>query len=331
MAYSPCIAVRILIAWALLSGGAPRPPSTQDEVTGVGLNGYLPINIFSENGRDPRILLSRASNEARRLLPNALAVTDENIVGFDGNARKLVSNAVLVSPCYALTEYHSIFGRKRDLTKSHNMQLWLGQGELRDGFRYMVTARPVRTNTEPSNGLNGLVLLQLAGCAGKRLGWIALSIPGRQRIKNRIVGAAAYHGDLPFTKIAYQPSCSIRTLDRLVGLLFHDCASVGGASSGMIFERVGADIRLIALHFGSNGPAFSTVIRKFSYGYANYAVPLDMLCENKEMLDIIVDDIEAFGGANPASSTGGEAGRSTKMRLARECSDVPITSKWQRL
>ena len=263
------------------------------------------VNIFSPNGKDPRQLISRSVPAAGKLLPLGYMITDTPIEGMSGKTGRPASNAFLVSPCYALAVYHGIFGARinRPL-QEYPVKIWLGDGALSNGFRYSITAQPIRIHERAGNDRNGLVLMQLEQCAGKRLGWVSLLLSGDQAMVGRTVSMASYSLDLPLTSIAYQPTCSIRARDTISGFLLHDCASMPGSSGGVIFSMISGEVFAVAANWGA-ATMRRGLLERYTHQDASLAVGFDMLKETPDIINIINDDIAAFKGNNPAKAASG--------------------------
>ena len=262
------------------------------------------INVFAMNGVDPRVQRDRAEEAVRPYLPVGFAVTNKAIVGLDGVSGVKESNAFLVSPCYAIVDYHGVFGKERDMNlplEDYSMTINLGVGELQNGFKWALKMTPVALNVKQSNGRNGLVLMQLEKCAGKKLGWMNLAIPGAKSLVGQQVDMIAYHGDLSKAKLALQKGCKIQGYSSS-GMVTHDCSGRPGSTGGILAKRdAEGNPIVVATNWGTN-QEHAGVLKQFSGLTANVAVPLDMIKENPEMMKVITDDIEAFGLENPATT-----------------------------
>jgi len=256
-------------------------------------------NVFSAAGIDPRHAVARNQEEARPFLPVGVASTDEPVESLSGKVDREQSTAFLVSPCYAIADYHGVFGKSIVTGRNYTMTIALGSGELESGFQYALKMRPVRTARIPGHGKNGLILMQLERCAGKRLGWLELWVAGTENLVGTSVGMAGYPGDRSVDKLSLQLDCRIRGRNTVNGLLKHDCASRPGASGGPIFVVRDGHIQVIATGWGSSSE-IDKVLQTYSDENANLAVPLDMLRDNPEILQVIKSDIDAFGKPNPA-------------------------------
>ena len=259
------------------------------------------INLFAMNGVDPRVQTDRAQEAVRPYLPAGFAVTDAPILGLDGTTGVKESNAFLVSPCYALVDYHGVYGKQKNPNQEYSMTIHLGVGELENGFKWALKMTPVPMNVKQENGRNGLVLMQLEKCAGKKLGWMNLTIPGAKSLVGQSVDMVAYHGDLSKAKLAMQKNCKIQGYNSMSGMLTHDCGARAGSTGGMLVKRdANGSPVVVATNWGA-GVEREGVLKEFSREQANIAVPLDMIKENPEMMQIISDDIKAFGQENPAT------------------------------
>lgn len=256
-------------------------------------------NVFSPNGIDPRRHVSRNQQEARPFLPVGVASNDEPIESLSGEIGRQQSTAFLVSPCYAIADYHGVFGKSIIPGRDYAMTITLGDGELESGFQYALKMRPVRTARNPGHGKNGLILMQLEQCAGKKLGWLELWVPGAASLVGAKVGMAAYPGDRPVNKLSLQLDCRITGRNIVNGLIKHDCASRPGASGGPIFVVKDSHAQVVATDWGGSSE-IGRVLRSYSDKNANLAVPLDMLNLNHEMVEVISSDIKAFNMPNPA-------------------------------
>ena len=266
----------------------------------LGLLNSASANIFDPSGIDPRLAIDRAAPTSRTFLPVGLAITNGEIVGLDGMSGRRQSNAFLVSPCYALVDYHGVFGRTRSEDVDYSMTLMLGAGDLPNRFRYAVTMKPVRLSKNAGHGRNGLVLMQLARCAGERVGWMPIEPLTPSQLIGVQVGMVGFSTDRPSSYTTVQGSCRIRGVSKMTQMLMHDCASRPGSTAAPLFTLKNGVAVAIASNWGGTVEK-DGVLRMFTSEHTNLAVSLDVLQENPDITEVIESDIAAFGRPNPAA------------------------------
>lgn len=279
------------------------PISRGVEKTPFGSAKMQRVNIFSKDGRDPRVRIDRSDPSVSQFAPIGLAVANREIVGLNGVNSIATSNAIVVSPCFAIVDYHGVYGKGLEPGRSYidySMTIYLGSGELKHGFRWALRMMPVPIKKPQSNGRNGIVLMQMEKCAGQKVGWMDLYIPGRESLVGMKVDMAAYHGDLPPDKIVFQKGCHVRGSSSS-GMVTHDCATRAGASGGALVTRGrNGNWVLIATNWGA-GVEVSSILTDFNGTSANIGVPVDSMKETSEVIDIISKDIKEFGRQNAAA------------------------------
>ena len=135
------------------------------------------INYFEENGPNHVTEVSR-ERRSKALRPVGLLESDSAVLIPDkSGARKkaglpshdkIAGTAFLISPCYILTNYHTVFGSgsvNRKLTSTFSVPDDTGNAY------YKMSARPIVEGTFDDDW----ALMALDKCAGERVGWMEIA------------------------------------------------------------------------------------------------------------------------------------------------------------
>jgi V8-like Glu-specific endopeptidase len=207
----------------------------------VAACGAATANIFAADGADPRRFVAADSPEARRLAPVG-AIASEYVLldkrGF-GHVPPGAGTAFLVSPCYAMTNYHVLFGDQTltpDPMSAYTLEVRFAIGDARGVPAGAADKGPMRARgrVRYAGSLDGsapdIALVRLDGCPGRRLGWYELAAATGDDIDGVAVDQAGYSQDRGMRRLSVQHGCHIRAAAPRQEWLLHDCASRDGAS-----------------------------------------------------------------------------------------------------
>ena len=138
-------------------------------------------NYFGDENGKPYVLEHDRKGKRRVYAPIAVVTTDREIE--IGNKKSRGSgNAFLVSPCYAVTNQHVVFGTTdpveipKEKIKTYTLTMTLV--DENDSMSKRVKATPIifggyNRHSETPSRLNDWALLKLDDCWGRKIGWIS--------------------------------------------------------------------------------------------------------------------------------------------------------------
>jgi V8-like Glu-specific endopeptidase len=260
---------------------------------------HVSANVFAADGRDPRHVQPR-SGEAhafaaigvlRNNSPIAMLDDDDHLLYTRGEA-----TAFLVSPCYAVTNYHAVFGEgsgPEDAQTDHSVTLSLGDHSGGRGFRERVRAVPAFWGdfSEDQGGQDWAVL-RLDRCVGSQIGWLDLTPRSPTAIGAARLSIAGYPGDKDQAVLWRADGCGVMVRPRDVGLWSSDCAASPGSSGSPVFLIEDGGLRVVGIMEGADDDV-PGVQRRYSASYANLVVDVSAILRRKEVRAAIKADIEA--------------------------------------
>lgn len=274
----------------------------------VAACGAATANIFAADGADPRRFVAADSPEARRLAPVG-AIASEYVLldkrGF-GHVPPGAGTAFLVSPCYAMTNYHVLFGDQTltpDPMSAYTLEVRFAIGDARGVPAGAADKDPMRARgrVRYAGSLDGsapdIALVRLDGCPGRRLGWYELAAATGGDIDGVAVDQAGYSQDRGMRRLSVQHGCHIRAAAPRQGWLLHDCASRDGASGSPLIDRTPGGVpRVVAINVGELAPT-RAIQPAFDRRRANVAIDLATLAKMPLVADAIARD--RAGARNP--------------------------------
>jgi V8-like Glu-specific endopeptidase len=272
---------------------APQPLPTPDSL--VFNEGLLQqVNIFSVEGKDPRAVVDLRREQGLR-----------PVVQISG------STGFLVSPCYALAAYHSIFGTRKPNDPLPSVTD--GVPEVRESgslsFRTVAATPEVWGEGHIQDRIReDWVLLRLNACEGKRVGWMELTQEAGS-LAGTPVSMAGYPNDKPRTSLWRN---SVGAIHHEGGGVLQDCllnsAATRGGSSGSPLYRVSAEGLVVLGMQVRVRNEYSGII--VSYDECQTNIALDIRPIRRRIASLLEVDIEAFWaespdlfGTNPARSS----------------------------
>jgi V8-like Glu-specific endopeptidase len=263
-------------------------------------------NIFAFDGHDPRAPSPRTGDD-RIYAPVGVVVTGQPVAASEDGRRMVRTrgSVFLVSPCYALTNYHAVFGLAFDgPDPDRDYPVTVSVGADPDyTFRWTVRAHAVRWGKFNRRKEHDWALLKLDGCVGGQpdVGWLDLSAQPGPTMLGEMVALAGYPADKTIDTLWVQPSCKIEAMQDGTAKVLHACAVHGGASGGPLIERVKDAVVAVAIQCGELN-ATEDPLRRWDPRHANTAVTIAEVMQDDEARRLIADDLAAFPGLNPALS-----------------------------
>ena len=256
-------------------------------------------NVFAVDGHDPRHVQPRsgeghafaAIGVLRNNSPIAMLDDDDHLLYARGEA-----TAFLVSPCYAVTNYHAVFGEgsgPRDAQTDHSVTLSLGDRSSGHGFRERVRAAPAFWGDfSEDRGGEDWAVLRLDRCVGAQIGWLDLTPRSPEAIGAGGLSIAGYPGDKDQAVLWRADGCGVTARPQDVGLWSSDCAASPGSSGSPVFLIEDGGLKVVGIMEGADEDR-TDVQRRYSGGVANLVVDVSSILRRSEVRAAIKADIEA--------------------------------------
>ena len=222
----------VLTTWVLLptilAGIQPLPAAAPHGWTAPVVT---EVNIFSTDGNDPREAQAHFGSD-RSFAPIGRISTNQRVP--DPNGENAASGqqlapmvysdgtAFLVSPCYALTNYHVVFGGSRTPGPDKTATVYTFDG---DGASMVATpATPAIWGAMDRvwRPRNDWVLLRLENCVGSHIGWMELGGNAEEGLSPLSVMSVGFAADKDPNTL-WTDQCQLR--DASAGSFLDDCAS----------------------------------------------------------------------------------------------------------
>ena len=259
-------------------------------------------NIFAADGRDPRSYVAEDSAAWRRL--RAVGTVSSDFVLRDKRGMVAVKpgmgTAFLVSPCYAMTNYHVVFGTgtaNPDPMADYPVTLRFGL-RARGGPAVSVRGR-VRVWEDPGATAPDVALIRINGCPGAQLGWYGLS--AARAVPGRPVAMPSVSGDRSMARLSLQPTCRIREAAAGAEWLVHDCATREGASGAPLLDTAAGVPEVLAMNAGEFR-AVSDIQPRYDPRHANWGVSMRFLDRSPRMRAVLQRDILRAKVQNPLAN-----------------------------
>lgn len=271
----------------------------------VGLGGALPAsaNVFALEGRDPRAPQPRIGAD-QLYAPIGVVVTDNAVPASDDGQRQIRTRGTgfLVSPCYALTNYHAVFGLDYDgpdAGRDYTVTFQVG-ADPDYTFAWQVKGTAVRWGAFNQRKEHDWALVRLDACVGGRqdIGWLETSPEPGASMAGLSVVLAGYPSDKPGDSLWAQPPCRIESMQPGTAKVLHGCAVHAGASGGPLIEVGRGSPMAVAIQCGELN-ATAGPIDAYDPRYANTAVTIAEVFQDAEVVKLIEADRSAFPGINP--------------------------------
>lgn len=258
-------------------------------------------NVFAKNGQDPRQARIRTGEASQNLAPIGIAINDSPVPNKSGYNSIGRATTFMVSPCFALVNYHAAFGDV-DIPNpeiEHSMTVHIGVNE-KGGFAYKLKAIVVRAGEKRALSEWDWALLKVEKCPGRKTGWIKLAAVDEFHFAGTKVSMAGFPIDKPADSITVQEDCHLMGLNAGTGNLEHDCASRSGSSGSPLFLMIDGTPTAIAMHVGTDKDR-PEILQQWNPIDTNQAIPMWFLKTRKEVFQLILDDIALWNNRNPAS------------------------------
>ncbi len=286
-----------------LSLGTLRPMYRAALIPLIALSTSAPANEYRDNP-------SRVVSLAKYPQFSVVGELDRDEVLSDGRAQQSRGSAVIVSPCYALTNYHVVFGKddKPLPGKDYTMAFRAGEGQDQGTFAGRTTASPVLWG----NGADeDWALLRLKNCVGtlQQFGWIESS----SRLWD---GLVSNHTQIAAVGYSYRTSRAALSLSvgRVVGKNpWYDMLNVTssfaiGQSGGAAFVIEQGQLRLAGLLTRSDWLPADEIsghrpddFEKWDACRSNYVLPAAYPLNRSDVKSLLDVDKSNWKQGNPAA------------------------------
>jgi V8-like Glu-specific endopeptidase len=253
------------------------------------------VNVFSvdpDDLRDPRREQPQ-TGDGKIYAPIGTVVTDVpvQLQGRDTKPARTRGTAFLVSPCYAMTNYHAVFGElRRPVTeedqKHYTVAFHLGGTETH--------AVPVAQGQYDRDRNRDYALLKLDTCVGADpgIGWLRIG-PLAPNGDTHEVAVAGYPGDKPGNVLWLQDKCHLFGI-RNSFVRTTDCADSRGSSGSPVAVQENGALRVVGI-IRSERNRTEGVLPKYDDAHANIAVDMFRLLRMDSIVaKLILDDVLKF-------------------------------------
>lgn len=261
-------------------------------------------NLFASNGAFPLKL-------ADSLKPpySAIALVEsQNAAPMDHHGIKFSAltsgTGFMVSPCYALTAYHVVFGvGGKTSDPSAPKSVWISLGGNAAGFIYdKLAGRVVRWSDFNRDWRRDWALIEVDSCPGRdrRIGWLPLAEGKSFNPYQGSASVAGYDGAFPRNQMVGQNDCY---LGRLVAVMIirHYCASRPGLSGAPIFVHW-PELRVVAIASREQN-ATPELLPTNDPASANLATYVPDILAASDVRQLIAADLVADHGADLVAPT----------------------------
>ncbi|HEX7760377.1 MAG TPA: serine protease [Caulobacteraceae bacterium] len=260
-------------------------------------------NVFAADGRDPRRVQSR-SGQAHAFAAIGIVRNNQPIAMLDDDERLLYARgeatAFLVSPCYAVTNYHAVFGEDSGPTErdsDHSVTFSVGDRAGDRGFKVWVRGVPVFWGDfrEDQQGEDWAVL-RLDRCVGAdaEIGWLDLAPRPVAALSHASLSIAGYPGDKDQGVLWRADDCRVTARPREPGLWSSDCAASPGASGSPVFLSQNGALKIVGIMEGAENDR-PEVQRRYAPRLANLVVDVSGILRRDDVRTAIDADIRSLG------------------------------------
>ena len=261
--------------------------------------GLWRANVLAADGRDPRHEQPRTERPftAIGLLETLHAVpvmSDDGDVHFEHTQ----STAFLVSPCYAVTNYHSVFGDESapgEAAADYAVTLSVGAGRDGRGFAGHTRAVPV-LHGDPGDDREeeDWALLRLDRCLGADpgIGWLDLSPRPLAAVAARTVSIAGYSSAHDRDRLWREDGCHLMARPRDRSLWSSDCAASDGASGSPVFVTEAGRPRIVGVMEGAEDDR-PGIQRRYTAEAANIVIDIGAIIRQPTVRAAIGADLHA--------------------------------------
>ncbi len=242
------------------------------------------VNIFANDGIDPRHIQSRISDQFMYAPIGKIETLGNVNYRIPGQTEPGSGvghgTGFLISPCYAVTNFHVAFGdfdKSHDWSKKYYVKFEVGPGRD-DSFKYKLLGRveaygPYDITSADSDDWVVILLNECVG-ADPKVGFFETASLDLKNASLTPLTLAGYPADKLQSELWAHHRCSIHRGD---GFEFeHDCASRPGASGAPILVEQNGVMRVVGVNVGEFNPQ-NKVLRKYESSKANKAINLDRI------------------------------------------------------
>ncbi len=260
-------------------------------------------NVFAADGRDPRRVQPR-SGQAHAFAAIGIVRNNRPVAVLDDDERVLYTRgeatAFLVSPCFAVTNYHAVFGEDPASARSgedHSVTFSVGDRPGERGFKAKVRGEPAFWGDfrEDQEGEDWAVL-RLDRCIGADadVGWLDLAARPVSALARGNLSIAGYPGDKDRGLLWRADGCRVIPRPGETALWSSDCAASPGASGSPVFLSEGSTLKIVGVMSGAEDDRHE-VQRRFDPRLANLVVDVRAILRREDVRAAIAADIQTSG------------------------------------
>ena len=242
-------------------------------------------NYFGDENGKPYILEHDRKGKRSIYSPIAVVTTDKEIL--IGNRKSRGSgNAFLVSPCYALTNQHVVFGTAnpieigKEKVKTYTVTMTLV--DENDSMTKKIKATPVdfgafNFDSETPNRMNDWALLKLDDCWGRKIGWVEPWSTGDAVPFGLPAHGSFYPNGIPSDTMTTAIPCKLLyEHDGHEGTVWiNNCSARPGSSGSPIFLITGGIPKAVAIQSASFGEQSAVI--PYSDERGNIAIDMSLI------------------------------------------------------
>jgi V8-like Glu-specific endopeptidase len=262
----------------------------------------VPANVFSVSGTDPRSYVAQNDALWRTLLPVGTVTSEfflRNKNGIGGVASGM-GTAFMVSPCYAMTNYHVLFGGTNFTPNpigTYLVTLRFGLGN--SGEPALSVKGRVRYWGSASSTAPDIALVRLNGCPGVQLGWYELAaMRDSRQLSATPLTMPSFSSDRSMERLSIQQGCRAHAYVPKRGWLLHDCATRKGASGAPLIANLSGVPTVIGINAGEFRAA-SGVQNAYSLQHTNWAVIASEIVKSPQLQAMLQKDRNQAQRLNP--------------------------------
>ena len=258
------------------------------------------INEFQDNPSQP------VNDTVRPQFAPVGIVERETNIG-NNQIRRDSGSAVIVSPCFVLTNHHVAFGE--DLTpvagKDYSMTFRGGMGDDTRGFAGNTKATPVVWGAMDRRGRNDWALMKLDNCVGQldQFGWVEATRYSQQNLVNKHAPMAAIGYTSSNAAGAKFSNGTVRGIDAITGMMQFDGSLDHGQSGGALFTMEDGVMKLAGIGTsGRHDEGGATTFSTWGADRSNLAQGAFEILNDASVKRILDADKASFGRQNPGST-----------------------------
>jgi V8-like Glu-specific endopeptidase len=224
----------------------------------------------------------------------------------NGNQIRFYGTAVLISPCYIITNHHNVFGDDVHPVagKDYSMKFRVGVGAaVGTAFLGSTEATPVAWGNRGACNANDWAIMKLKTCVGSRpeIGWMEISNKTAQQFSGVDIAVGGFAGDRARGQLSFSTG-KATTIDNANGMLRHSASSAPGQSGGAVMIKEDGILKLAGLDTLEflDKETKSNRFATYSERYANEFTSIGDIVNRPDIKALLDQDKSDHGSINPA-------------------------------